>query len=151
MTTLTLIDRVEAATEGSRELSDEMLLALGWTKHETKTTRYREPNWGEKTDASGKVSYEHIEPPVWWAPGALHGSSERPNITVNTDDARSLYPEGCRAILQDGAAYKDGIYMAPCGCDLHSPVSSSGGPNWEGFANTLPCAITAALLRLREG
>lgn len=31
--TTDLISRIEAATEGSRELSDECLLAVGWQKH----------------------------------------------------------------------------------------------------------------------
>ena len=69
-----LLERLYAATEGSRELSDEVLLALGWRRKE------------------GPYS----QPAMWWKPPFEPSTwrERRPNCTESVDDALSLVPEG---------------------------------------------------------
>ena len=81
-----LIAELEQAKEGSRELSDRVLLAVGWTTSDSKDTRarfWRSPE-GEDYD--------------WWDdPHARSRGGpplKRPSPTESLDDALTLVPEG---------------------------------------------------------
>ena len=69
MTDPTLISDLERATEGSRELSDRVLVALGWKHISTKSIH-------------------------WWinAAGIECAPPDRPNPTVNLQDAVEMVP-----------------------------------------------------------
>ncbi len=70
-----LLSQLEAATEGSRKLSDEMLLAHGWRPYEV--GRFM-----------GPIYY-------WHGPNGESVSEERrPDPSRNLQDAVSLVPEG---------------------------------------------------------
>ncbi|MDJ0513107.1 MAG: hypothetical protein QNJ62_06655 [Methyloceanibacter sp.] len=65
-----LIEDLRAAPEGSRQLSDRVLLACGWTK--------------DSLDD-------------WWAPNQKYGGPNRPDPTRNLQDAVDwVVPEGWR-------------------------------------------------------
>lgn len=72
-----LIARLEAAEAGSRELSDEVLVALGW--------RCEEEEW------IGRLGIIK----VWYRPnGEVVRIGCRPSPTESVDDALGLVPEG---------------------------------------------------------
>ena len=82
-----LIAELEAAKGGSRELSDRVLLAVGWTTSDSKDTRarfWRSPE-GEDYD--------------WWDdPHARSRGGpplKRPSPTESLDDALTLVPKNC--------------------------------------------------------
>lgn len=64
-----LATRIEAAEAGSRELSDEVLLALGW--------RIQDKQWGHMYRADGTICH----------------CRERPNCTESVDDCLALVRE----------------------------------------------------------
>jgi hypothetical protein len=83
MTLSDLITKLEAATEGSRELSDEVLLACGWVREGT-----RDPRLDCWRDPQGNV-YDHWNDP--------HGRATqvvpRPSPTESIDAALTLVPD----------------------------------------------------------
>lgn len=116
-----LIARLEAATEGSRELSDEVLVALGWT-HDTAThtscapdgTRYgydtpysRPPHPTRSADdALGLPMGEWRVVHAYWSEGKAHFTFGRP---IPEGETRTIWVDGvshtpalayCAAILR---------------------------------------------------
>lgn len=69
-----LIERLSAATEGSRDLSDEVLVACGWKERHDRLWETPDKEWCHPDD--------------------------RPNPTVSLDDALRLVPEGWIAYLE---------------------------------------------------
>ena len=74
VTNTALIAKLEKAPEGSRALSDEVLLALGWTQ-------YRMPNW-----KAGRLA--------WKKPDGRGAGPEAADPTRNLQDVVDLVPEG---------------------------------------------------------
>ena len=117
-----LIKRLEEAAEGSRRLSDEVLLACGWELFYDYADRR-------------KVPYD------WKTPdGRIVGYGEQPDPATSIDDALTLIPEGWA--LTNMRAIKDHF----CVCLDNKPectvVCGSG--------KTIALAICAAALRARE-
>lgn len=121
-----LIARLEAATEGSRELSDEVLRACGWT-----------------TDWLAEGSLH----PTWHAPGCWpKGSIVRPDVSRSLDDALALVPEGWR-ITVIGSTFTGS--PSPRWRWLFQRFGLSGGEPY-GEAATPALALCAAILRAME-
>ena len=124
MTNAALIARLEKAEEGSRALSDEVLVALGWTRSSKATVAYtsggdrRVDGWG---DPSG----------VWYGLSA----NSRPDPTENLQDTVDLVPDGHPWTL-------DSIGIVEMGTTTGKPV--------EGIATTLAVAMCIAILRAME-
>ena len=80
-----LISRLESATAGSRELSDEVLMALGWRRVSEET--------------------EHGDY-VFWCPPDRYAqfTDERPCPTTSLDAALELVPEGWEWMLVGSGA-----------------------------------------------
>lgn len=78
----TVIAELEAATEGSRELSDRVAVAIGWkqTVHGDEARGYFVPRYLTWTSPDGAQ-----QPPGEWWP---------PSVTQSLDAALSLVPEG---------------------------------------------------------
>lgn len=77
-----LIARLEAVAEGSRELSDEVLLICGW-----------------RTEERGEIEID-----LWWSPeGRRVFSSCQPDPTRSLDAALSLVSAGRRSIALTAA------------------------------------------------
>lgn len=123
-----LIQRL-ADGPGSRELSDEVLLACGWErqKHGPMYFRWHSPNGRgfEGTD----IQY-------------------RPDPTRSVDDALALVPEGWTRGVLSWPGYDNGKLTADFRADLHHSLSSGGGPRVSGYASSLPRAICIAVLRI---
>lgn len=123
-----LISRLETAAEGSRELSDEVLLALGWSDNDDEIEGYWIPpeggRWGDR--------------------------GERPDPTRSIDDALGLMLDGwwvhhiheARDIETWRANYRFNAKICPPK-NLTSPAFPSNG-------STIPLAVCAALLRAKE-
>lgn len=125
MTTLTsLIERIEAATKGSRELDGDICLALGWTFQKMKGDSkpyYRRP---------GEVAY--------------YLRSEPPAYSTSIDAARSIDPTALCVFASDIGA--DGLPMVK----VVSDTSTSPVIEHTGIAATLELAWCAATLRARQ-
>lgn len=120
--------RLEQADVGSRELSDEVLLACGWT-HDPK---HRALAW---------------QPPTGYAPFAPDG----PSPTQSLDDAVCLIPEGWnRNGLIAWPGRQADVRVASTVAVLHSVLSSGGGPKVIAFGSTRALAVCAAVLKIRE-
>jgi hypothetical protein len=123
----TLIARLEAAMEGSRELSDEALLACGWRC---------EPEWSE----------DHETLRMWYAPGKLAGSQlsrNRPDPTRSIDDAeRWMVPEGALSWEASFAPpkYSGGAKVHLSGQFPTQAIAAGGGA----------LALTIAALKARQ-
>jgi hypothetical protein len=126
----TLIARLEAAEEGSRELSDEALLACGWRCS---------PEW----------SSDHETLRMWYAPGKLAGSQlsrNRPDPTRSIDDAeRWMVPEGA---LSWEASEKHPLHHLKYsgGAKVHSGQFPTQANSYGGAA----LALTIAALKARQ-
>ncbi len=123
-----------------RELSDRYLvLACGWKFAER--TRWIKPGYAEVERYAildgqeiGFVNYRN-----------------RPHPLANAQDALDSLPENYkRGRLQTGAAYKNGVYVNSNGYGIFRPTTSSGRPDFEGFADTPAKAIVLADLRRME-
>jgi hypothetical protein len=136
---LDLISRLESAAEGSRELSDDVLLACGW----------------EKTFDGVACDY--------WAPPHTAGrvySDNRPSPTESVDDALELVPEGwtwCGSGYDEDGGYSDTTdFRKPYMC-IAGPMEERGGDFYEppephretheARAATPALALCAAILR----
>ena len=127
-----LIDRLEAAEEGSRELDAEIFCAIGGTvKEVTEVGGHKHKRW---IDADG----------VRW-------QSDATLFSLSLDAALTLMPEGW-----DGHGFihwpgrKDGVIINNAACTLHHNFSSGGGPRVTSYAATRALAVCAAALRARE-
>ena len=108
-----LIARLEAATEGSRELDYKIALTQGWTLQKMKGDR--KPYWREP----GETQYY------------MRSTYGPPHYTTSLDDAMTLVPEGCDVDLQTRKRYcsiyrwdDSRGYGVPLGstCDAETPV-----------------------------
>ena len=116
-----LISDLEAATEGSRDLSDRVLLACGWV-------------FALGHPAIMSESY-------WQAPEVNERIlilGEQPSPTESIDDAVALVPEGKRLALESDPN-ADGV-------NCHAAISQM----FFGHALTLPLALCIAVLKVRE-
>lgn len=116
-----LIERLSTAEKGSRELSDEVLEAFGWTDR-----------------------FPGMAPPNAEPDDEGLNDWGRPSPTESVDDVLALVPEGWTRDLcacpETGVVAR--IYSGPVRTD------SAGEPT--GFARTLPLAVCIAILRARE-
>ena len=132
-----LIERVEAATEGSRELDGAICLAFGWTHQKMKGDSkpyYRKP---------GETTY--------------YMRSTPPKYTTSIDDALTLLPEGYAVTNlmiwpeEPSSATVVGTTRRPFGKDHRmSWIHGAGDGTWRGNGATAPLALLAAILRARQ-
>lgn len=119
--TANLASRLEAATEGSRELSNEVLLACGWQSDER--------GWW----------YPQGDDPYWW----LHHGCQ-PSPTESVDEAGKLV-EAKGWWWTCGNCRREG--HATIGPEIGSAGPSDG---IEGLAATPALALSAALVHALE-
>lgn len=118
-----LIAKLEAATEGSRELDLRI-------SYEINPPRYA-------------ITAEPVELDVWLAEGGAR------SYTTSLDAALTLVPEGWRWTVAN-PGYDKGVYQGGRAlADLHHPLSSGGGPNAKAFGATPALALCIAALRAR--
>ena len=121
-----LVSTLKAATEGSRELSDEVLLAHGWTTEE---------GW-------------------WWGPHGEEltpeTAAERPDPTRSIDDGVALVPEGRGwSIVNLGARWPKPNSCYHASVDL--PRAPAPAPMAVGGEAAIPAlALSIAALRAQE-
>lgn len=88
---MTLLADLERATDGSRDLSDQVLLAAGWRVERPRDCGVKDQSGdcfgcGNKVPAKGECAVPQSN---WnWTP------RNRPNVTENLQDALLLVPEG---------------------------------------------------------
>jgi hypothetical protein len=64
--------------------------------------------------------------------------------------AWSLYTPGRRVVERIGdSGMAKSVIAGKFGCTIHSPISSGGGPKWDGYGPTPALALIAALLRVK--
>lgn len=115
-----LISRLESAAEGSRELSDEVLVRHGWRR------------LSPSEEARQSLNYA---PEGWWqAPGGGPLTWRRPDPTRSVDDALALVPEGWGYMID---------HMDP------DEPEAMVGP-YRGIGDTPALALCAAILRALE-
>lgn len=124
-----LIARLEAATEGSRELSDEILFVLGW-----------------RCSWVGGAPSEYYDTTSWFPPGATHHTdgvygNRRLDFTRSLDAAVTLVPEGHLWNLRSFTEF----YIA----DVW--IQNSGNVEAEGFSKLPALALCIAALKARQG
>lgn len=125
-----LIERLEAATEGSRELDCEVACALGW-KFERRGNRKKRWWYEPGLDEAESLDSSHRHNSAW------------PNMrwTTSIDAALTLVPEGLLWIIFGN--HGDGIVeMFPSG---------SRNDYEKTLASTVPLAICIAALKAQEG
>ena len=91
-----LITRLEAATEGSQELGDDVLLACGWTEFIEKGT----------DNGFGLTDDKHWMLPPKSNSMYLRYHSHCPNPTTSIDAALTLVPEGWSTKIEGGGVRK---------------------------------------------
>lgn len=112
-----LIERIQAGP-GSRELSDEFLLARGYRKEQPSA-------WSDPVG-------------VWFSPNPENIYPFRLNPTLNTDDALAMVPEGW--LIEEISDYHAAGWYCSLARNLNfSTMAQANGP-------TLPLAICAAIL-----
>ena len=122
-----LIKDLEAATEGSRELSDRVLLALGWQN--------------PMEDVGLDDHDEMIQSEYWYPPdmsGGAYSPNTQPDPTRSVDAALALVPEDCPWTLK-GNKENGGF------AELHIP-----GLLTIEVASTPALALTIACLKAKE-
>jgi len=121
-----LISELEKAKEGSRELSDEVLLMCGWSY---RPNRYGPggPQWG----GGG----------LWTNPLGIGtaASDSRPSPTESLDAALPLVPERCWA---------EGTLGSPSYIEIHNPKIYAEIGKGEGATPALALCIAALKARL---
>lgn len=135
-----LIERLETAESGSRELSDEVLLALDWT-------------YALKSSAITGSGGGDIE--MWHSPAGLMHHGPRPSPAESVDDALSLVPDGYWLTLQRS---KSVGHPPQCHAKLYGDADTLDRDmeDWEEYeyvANnfaTPALALCAAILRAHE-
>ena len=124
---MTLIEKLERGP-GSRELSDECLLAVGWHVGMVDGT----PTW---RDPNGQV---------WVYRG-------RPDPSQNLQDALDWMVPGRGLMYLNIRRYSDGKGAIVTSAVLWPPGPPPGPKEgWRGNAPTLPLSVSAASLRARE-
>ncbi len=128
--TNSLLQRLHAAPSGSRALSDEVLLALGWTH----------------TDKGQETWWSAPEPRLY--DGAMcrpiYEDEARPHPSFSVDDALSLVPEGWVWTLEEDSAW------LRCLADNDEGVAEyQGGLNGRGGKCTA-LALCIALIQAHE-
>lgn len=122
---MTLIEKLETAEAGSRELSDEVLLALGWMEGPLNTTIWYRPDYSVVPES------ENLEP------------------TTNLQDAVDLVPEGwdwgAGYGHENGDPEGEEVIFAVVG----KPDKGLSTPG-EANAATPALALCAAILRAKE-
>jgi hypothetical protein len=118
------------AGPGSRELSDEFLLAMGW-----------------KAEIRAKTHHPRVTDTLWHPNDVLHGFWEgaQPNPTLDTDDALALVPDGWR--IEYIQQNQDGSFELLLTDDLPSRTHN---PQKVVKALTLPLAICVAALEINK-
>lgn len=135
---LTLAEQLERGP-GSRELSDEVLLWLGWS-----TREFNSPG-------HGTVGH------TWIMPGGGEPNPEmnirvhviRPSPTESVDDALVLVPEGWR-VHECRESDNNSWRIMICNKSLMPVNSRISRTNWVSGDNPLPRAICLAVLRAKE-
>lgn len=126
---MTLIEKLEAATEGSRELDAEIALTQGWTKNK-----------------------------IWWiTPHGEQVNYDPPCWSTSLDAALLLIPEGMASVKLTISQNKPPERQY-CHATLEQDADSLGRDmeNWEPYefeganAATAPLALCIAALRARE-
>jgi len=138
-----LATRLEQAPEGSRELSDEVLRAMGFTQPIPEMPGVW--HWPESMWA--KVDNDMVS--GTFGPRR----SNRPDPTRSVDDALSLVPEGwgleqiCFTDKREGDHWKDGVPV------LVTAGNYGQGPEYrsaDAIGKNLPLALCAALVKMKE-
>lgn len=130
-----LIARLKAAEVGSRELSDEVLLALGWVKFYFSVIHA----------SSGSVT-EH-----WTAPnGSMMYASERPSPTESVDDALALAPPDKAYCISFQPPNHYEVMVEVPEYSISSDPNDPKGRFVLGRAATPALALCAAILRAKE-
>jgi hypothetical protein len=131
----TLIKELETADQGSRELSNYVLTALGWTCISARPV-------GDVMTA--------LEAQQWRSPDRKpYTEKEIPDPTQSVDDALSLVPEGWGLTLENwsGLDTEGRVFVDGRG---HVELCPAVGGGVEASAATLPLAICIAILKARE-
>lgn len=126
-----LISRLEAATEGSRELDAEIFRWIGLTERQERHCR----DWCRMDGRTGLTREHYIGA---WAPA----------FTESVDDAMTLLPEGAWFLLGAGKTRPDeplyGALIMRAG-DIDGPALGEGE-----HPTSLPTATVIACLRARS-
>lgn len=125
-----LASRLKSAPHGSRELSNEVLLACKWMRH--------------------RIGEEDLR--LWWSKGPRDKpipDGQQPSPTESVDDALALLAQepggyGWRGHLS-WPGYNEGLLKAKAKVRLHHMVSS-GGNYLEAYGATPALALSAALI-----
>ncbi len=126
-----MIEKLEAATYGSRELSDTLALAIGWkqTTHGDNTRGYFVPRYLTWTSPDGTQ-----QPPGDWWP---------PSFTQSLDAALTLVPQNCMKygieVYASTGRYKNG-------CDFPAGQHS----NWVQVREAATPALAVCIASLKE-
>ena len=123
---MALLDDLRAAKTGSRELSDRVLLARGWTLRPV------------ESETQGLL------PNVWHSPDGQRGD-ELPSPTESVDDALAGVPVGWRY----GLGWDEELGLSAYAY-LTAPGKLCGEVDGEGWAKTIPLAICIATQETRE-
>lgn len=136
-----LIERIEAATEGSRELDRLVARVAGWHRIEPRHMRNKHGGWIAPQDWIGKHS--DGSPML----DSLHGTDihrEVPKFSTSISAARSIDPAALCVFASDIGA--DGLPMVKIVTD----TSATPIIEHTGIAATLELAWCAAILRARQ-
>lgn len=126
-----LIDRIEAATEGSRELDGDIALLVGW-----------EPTHDRQSTLKWSDTYPSCRE-RWIGDRAPFNNWRVPHYSTSIDAALTLLPEGWW--------WSAGV----CRRENHASVGTEIGTVegeliFETFGATAPLALLAAILRARQ-
>jgi hypothetical protein len=135
--TADLAARLEAATEGSRELSNEVLRVCGWEL--TMPATSERVVWLEPTpSAHGYTLYA----------GLMHEEGEQPDPTRDLNAIFTLVDQSdWPSYVLSSPGYDNGRLINKVRADLHHLLSSGGGPKVKAFAATPALALSAALVK----
>lgn len=117
-----LIDRLEQAEAGSRELSDEVLLALGWSCNDRIQGKHP------------KIFGKYWRHPVNRNDGYWDG--DQPDPTQSVDHALKLVPDGW--LTRHSQQFSKWL------------VEIKGDGEHEAWAASLPLALSIAIIRAHE-
>lgn len=130
MTRAELIARLEAASEGSRELDVLIADAIGIPKRKMQFSHRGQPRWGWNHDSHGGVDEWFRDPPA---------------LSRSLDAAMALVPKGWSWKLIHEPV--DGLYRVVI---RHAPALANVAPAFVVSAATPALALVIAALRARE-
>ena len=134
-----LIAELESAKEGSRELSDRVLLACGW--------RYEKIKRGIGFSGKPKLEDAWLDPTrVPWT-GAV--KSKRPSPTESLDDAVAVVPEGWEWGIGSGWSHKSAA-RPPIAQLVYLDMSTGKQTTITENGNTPVLALCIAALKTRD-